>query len=165
MSSPRTIGFQPVNTGFGFLVLTPAVSLSVTLRPAGVAASTWARFTNAAVTFRRSQSYVTDVPALTEPRSRLQFGAPRSVTVTCRSSTLPVFVTLMRNLAVPSWPTLCELGLFTIRIAGWAGGANGLSTLTGVRATSRTFVVRPETPLTTVAVFTNPRRTFGRSQS
>src|SRR5262245_30351033 len=63
--------FQPVNTGFGFLVLTTAVSLSVTLRPAGVVASTRARFTNAAVTFRRSQSYVSDVPALTEPRSRL----------------------------------------------------------------------------------------------
>ena len=64
---------------------------------------------------------------------RLQFGDSGSVTVTFVNTVLPVFVTVIVNLAVPPTATVCDFGFFTIAIAGCGTGV----TVNGSQAPDR----------------------------
>src|SRR5438067_5381457 len=72
------------------------------------------------------------------PIVRLQFGESGSVTVTLVSSTSPVFVTVILNVAVPPRVITCVFGSFTIEIAGWVTGGGGGPTVTAAESLADT---------------------------
>jgi hypothetical protein len=114
--------------GVSAFVFTGAVSVAVTFDPDGgvpVAVATLLKF---ARTFGRVHVYVTVAPGAIEAKAgmsafvRLQFGDSGSVTVTSVSTVLPVFVTVIENVAVPPTGTVCDLGFFTIAMLGAGAG-------------------------------------------
>ena len=102
------------------------------------------------------------------PRSRSQSGDRGSATLTFVSGTSPVFVTVILKVAVPSNAIVCELGSFTIEIAGWvtvatAGGTNGAVTVTGAESVAVTSAPLGGVPVAT-ATFVRFAVTFASVQ-
>src|ERR1043165_8898336 len=103
-----TFGFFFFTTfflGVRAFVLTGAVSLAVTLGPAGGGAVAVATVSKAAWTLVFVQLYVTDAPGAIEASAgmsalvRLQFGVSGSTTFTSVSTVLPAFVTVIVKVA------------------------------------------------------------------
>src|SRR3954453_2764627 len=130
--------------GWGFGVngartFTGAVSFAVTFGPDGGVPVAVAMLSNARWTFGREHEYVTaafgaiDASAGICACVLLQFGDSGSVTVTFVSVTLPVFVTVIWNLAVPPTGRFWPFGFLTIAIAGCETGV----TVSGSQAPER----------------------------
>jgi hypothetical protein len=73
---------------------------------------------------------------------RLQSGELGSLTRTLVSLTLPLFLTVSRNVAVPPNETVCDVGFFWSLIDGRAtgfGGVGGVTTVTCAEALALTL--------------------------
>src|SRR3954447_23835784 len=114
--------------GFSGATLTGARSEAVTFCPAGGVPDAVATLSKERGTFGREHVYVTAAPGASDASAgscaevRLQFGVSGSLTTTFVSVTLPVFVTVIVNLAVPPAAIDCAFGFFTIVIPGSASG-------------------------------------------
>jgi len=121
--------FFTIFFGTSAFVFTGAVSDAVTSGPEGgvpIAVATLSKPPFG--TFVRVHEYVTVAPGAIDAKAgisafvRLQFGDNGSTTCTSVKVTLPVFVTVIENVAVPPTGTVCDFGFFTIAIDGAGAG-------------------------------------------